>query len=106
FIFTQQLDSVIYPLSLHDALPIFPYYSRHIAKFKNKFGQLKNYTYLCCMKSNKIYVSQKRYNDNLIITVRNPTDTQDLQDNSFRSEEHTSELQSRENIVCRLLLEK
>src|SRR5690606_40439614 len=26
--------------------------------------------------------------------------------NSSRSEEHTSELQSRENIVCRLLLEK
>src|SRR5690606_41525150 len=25
---------------------------------------------------------------------------------NFRSEEHTSELQSRENIVCRLLLEK
>src|SRR5690606_40791472 len=27
-------------------------------------------------------------------------------DNLFRSEEHTSELQSRENLVCRLLLEK
>src|SRR5690606_41228251 len=26
--------------------------------------------------------------------------------NVFRSEEHTSELQSRENLVCRLLLEK
>src|SRR5690606_39535529 len=26
--------------------------------------------------------------------------------NRFRSEEHTSELQSRENLVCRLLLEK
>src|SRR5690606_40596541 len=26
--------------------------------------------------------------------------------NWFRSEEHTSELQSRENLVCRLLLEK
>src|SRR5690606_39861483 len=26
--------------------------------------------------------------------------------NSLRSEEHTSELQSRENLVCRLLLEK
>src|SRR5690606_40199613 len=25
---------------------------------------------------------------------------------NFRSEEHTSELQSRENLVCRLLLEK
>src|SRR5690606_8845478 len=28
------------------------------------------------------------------------------QDYGFRSEEHTSELQSRENLVCRLLLEK
>src|SRR5690606_40488825 len=27
-------------------------------------------------------------------------------DNLYRSEEHTSELQSRENLVCRLLLEK
>src|SRR5690606_41214467 len=27
-------------------------------------------------------------------------------DSSLRSEEHTSELQSRENLVCRLLLEK
>src|SRR5690606_40947888 len=27
-------------------------------------------------------------------------------DNGLRSEEHTSELQSRENLVCRLLLEK
>src|SRR5690606_41809348 len=29
-----------------------------------------------------------------------------LRDQSRRSEEHTSELQSRENLVCRLLLEK
>src|SRR5690606_41728135 len=28
------------------------------------------------------------------------------QDTGMRSEEHTSELQSRENLVCRLLLEK
>src|SRR5690606_41543134 len=28
------------------------------------------------------------------------------QDEDLRSEEHTSELQSRENLVCRLLLEK
>src|SRR5690606_17014540 len=31
---------------------------------------------------------------------------QQLQENEERSEEHTSELQSRENLVCRLLLEK
>src|SRR5690606_40034285 len=30
----------------------------------------------------------------------------DLKFTPFRSEEHTSELQSRENLVCRLLLEK
>src|SRR5690606_41034759 len=29
-----------------------------------------------------------------------------LRDDSLRSEEHTSELQSREKLVCRLLLEK
>src|SRR5436309_12574412 len=29
-----------------------------------------------------------------------------LRDRDTRSEEHTSELQSRENLVCRLLLEK
>src|SRR5690606_42136495 len=31
---------------------------------------------------------------------------QDISALLFRSEEHTSELQSRENLVCRLLLEK
>src|SRR5690606_41947271 len=30
----------------------------------------------------------------------------DIADEEVRSEEHTSELQSRENLVCRLLLEK
>src|SRR5436309_15923964 len=30
----------------------------------------------------------------------------DVRDRAQRSEEHTSELQSRENLVCRLLLEK
>src|SRR5690606_38881633 len=37
----------------------------------------------------------------LIATNSNP-----IYRHSFRSEEHTSELQSRENVVCRLLLEK
>src|SRR5690606_39596859 len=36
-----------------------------------------------------------------------PIIAQDIfEQHSFRSEEHTSELQSRENLVCRLLLEK
>src|SRR5690606_41477456 len=40
----------------------------------------------------------------ILLTLRpSPDPTQDSKD---RSEEHTSELQSRENLVCRLLLEK
>src|SRR5690606_41726234 len=39
------------------------------------------------------------------ITLR-PAQLADLQEGLTRSEEHTSELQSRENLVCRLLLEK
>src|SRR5690606_40417826 len=35
-----------------------------------------------------------------------PTDARKIMCVSSRSEEHTSELQSRENLVCRLLLEK
>src|SRR3712207_8287158 len=35
-----------------------------------------------------------------------PGDTDDLARHGFRSEEHTSELQSRQYLVCRLLLEK
>src|SRR5690606_40984943 len=35
---------------------------------------------------------------------RSPSNT--IRRSSCRSEEHTSELQSRENLVCRLLLEK
>src|SRR5690606_41696069 len=35
-----------------------------------------------------------------------PTEEFDVLNNDTRSEEHTSELQSRENLVCRLLLEE
>src|SRR5690606_40834148 len=38
------------------------------------------------------------------VRVRRDADKRKLQ--HLRSEEHTSELQSRENLVCRLLLEK
>src|SRR5258707_7058618 len=38
--------------------------------------------------------------------VRNPVQLNGLADSFARSEEHTSELQSRQYLVCRLLLEK
>src|SRR5690606_40752104 len=41
-----------------------------------------------------------------VMGERGPLDADLLGDVPLRSEEHTSELQSRENLVCRLLLEK
>src|SRR2546428_11376751 len=38
--------------------------------------------------------------------VSAPFEGKDGEPNTFRSEEHTSELQSRSDLVCRLLLEK
>src|SRR5436309_12544686 len=53
----------------------------------------------CCVRPSLFLVSSKtiplRAQDGLRVTSQD-----------FRSEEHTSELQSRENLVCRLLLEK
>src|SRR5690606_39726364 len=43
------------------------------------------------------------HKDDLLFLIVVAVEFTDL---SFRSEEHTSELQSRENLVCRLLLEK
>src|SRR2546430_8491688 len=39
-------------------------------------------------------------------TRRNVRKSQEKQKERYRSEEHTSELQSQSNLVCRLLLEK
>src|SRR5690606_39565999 len=47
----------------------------------------------------RLVLSQRKSGDRLVVTAR--------REGSFgRSEEHTSELQSRENLVCRLRLEK
>src|SRR2546428_12038116 len=77
FFFNDTATTEIYTLSLHDALPIcFPTCGAHA----------------CCQNSN---------GGGLTRTVR-PQQTKKL----ARSEEHTSELQSRSDLVCRLLLEK
>src|SRR5690606_40087675 len=41
-----------------------------------------------------------------LVEVIHYAEMEDVFDRDERSEEHTSELQSRENLVCRLLLEK
>src|SRR5436309_15449897 len=77
FFFNDPATTEIYTLSLHDALPI-----RDAIAGKHAYS---------------------RYTWNLVGPDACATPSPSL---TPRSEEHTSELQSRENLVCRLLLEK
>src|SRR5258707_15884576 len=81
FFFNDTATTEIYTLSLHDALPISPSPKRSSS----------------CGRSSPSSVfivptSRKRASCSI--------------DTASRSEEHTSELQSRQYLVCRLLLEK
>src|SRR3712207_8330576 len=77
FFFNDTATTEIYTLSLHDALPIFDYVGRDgVEDMKQIAGRFATASTLPLMLD------------------------------STRSEEHTSELQSRQYLVCRLLLEK
>src|SRR5438046_8220261 len=87
FFFHAPSPSYIYTLSLHDALPI----SFARCKPVTIFFTFSN---CCFLFSNCLLISPNSftYFETRLFT--------------FRSEEHTSELQSLTNLVCRLLLEK
>src|SRR3712207_8734992 len=89
FFFNDTATTEIYTLSLHDALPIFFYHS-------------------CTDDNIKIRrsVVRKKSDASRINSSRNTLQRINNFQGSFRSEEHTSELQSRQYLVCRLLLEK
>src|SRR5690625_5785569 len=84
-------SSIMYSLSLHDALPI----SRDLG---SKFTEPQ---YLKWVKEKR---KEGKYYPNPS-TIRKRFGKY-LPSFLFRSEEHTSELQSRGHLVCRLLLEK
>src|SRR5690606_40552981 len=95
--------TAIYPLSLHDALPIshrFLIFRIHFHYFFKVRKSLTVYPFTLFRKF-VIFLS---------IGFAHSKAVHLFNDGSFfgkdRSEEHTSELQSRENLVCRLLLEK
>src|SRR5206468_11760553 len=81
FFFNDPATTDIYTLSLHDALPIFDVHDAGGAQA------------LDIAKSDGA-------------SVQAADGARFLIDERLRSEEHTSELQSRSDLVCRLLLEK
>src|SRR2546430_14452251 len=76
FFFNDTATTEIYTLSLHDALPIFDVASPNAGS--------------------SLHIKKLGYRQ---------VSSREL-DGRQRSEEHTSELQSQSNLVCRLLLEK
>src|SRR2546422_6205482 len=96
FFFNDTATTEIYTLSLHDALPIFPY-TRLV---NNGDGVIAPQAGpgLGGLAAEQINASQLPTTKTLDLRV-----TKRFQ---MRSEEHTSELQSRLHLVCRLLLEK
>src|SRR5258706_11038386 len=85
FFFNDTATTEIYTLSLHDALPILSL--DHLNLGDLVAGQRR---YLIALESHTIDNEEERH----------------LRHARGRSEEHTSELQSLTNLVCRLLLEK
>src|SRR3712207_8798372 len=92
FFFNDTATTEIYTLSLHDALPIFgrlvDHQPGHTALgVQGKLHVIQLQAKVLCCNSGILHA-------HLVSPL------------SARSEEHTSELQSRQYLVCRLLLEK
>src|SRR5437016_9660305 len=92
YFFIDTSSAYIYTLSLHDALPIFK------ARIAEKELFLKDQITRAQRAGNT--EEAESLQKQLTIEIRR------LQEDAERSEEHTSELQSLTNLVCRLLLEK
>src|SRR3712207_7826013 len=102
FFFNDTATTEIYTLSLHDALPIC---NVVVTQGKNI---LRGDRLVVDMTSGVSRVESGNAGDGRVRALIQPGSVPkpDAQAKSERSEEHTSELQSRQYLVCRLLLEK
>src|SRR3712207_8373110 len=101
FFFNDTATTEIYTLSLHDALPICTApFNTVLTTWKGDATGNTVYTFV----NTKVYKSTNYASSwTALGTTGLPTD---IFIRGIRSEEHTSELQLRQYLVCRLLLEK
>src|SRR5688572_33312337 len=91
FFFTATATTEIYTLSLHDALPIW----------------MELLAAIAALESLTRPVAVRLHTDSVYVRSGITSWLRNWKRNGWlRSEEHTSELQSQSNLVCRLLLEK
>src|SRR5690349_24129066 len=99
--YNDSAHTEIYTLSLHDALPISGFLGIRFGEWRGRFVRVAsetNLTFVDLPKSKTKKISVRRRVDSKTSAV--------ISKEFERSEEHTSELQSRRDLVCRLLLEK
>src|SRR5205085_10205543 len=95
FLLNSSPPTTTYTLSLHDALPI--------SRARSSPTTMPSGTSRrCCCARARLPTSTPRRRSATVTRSRSRAATWP----SSRSEEHTSELQSQSNLVCRLLLEK
>src|SRR5206468_12644204 len=96
--------ALTYALSLHDALPIYrtrAFAKRFAPQYKGNMPTMIHAgVYSAVLHYLKAAEAAKTDDGPKVIAKMKEMPTED------RSEEHTSELQSRSDLVCRLLLEK
>src|SRR5690606_41655427 len=97
-------STAIYPLPLHDALPIFVWPTR--LRWPGNGVTAKGPLNASCVAApiRTHHRPQDETARSIAAAWRACRGTETKR--GWRSEEHTSELQSREKLVCRLLLEK
>src|SRR5699024_12725576 len=95
--------SYLYTRSLHDALPIFDPSVQSLFPGSRSLQSLPVHDILCCFFDLFEFLRSLSSLDPVHDTG---ADSQPCRHRGSRSEEHTSELQSRFDLVCRLLLEK
>src|SRR3712207_6866285 len=93
FFFNDTATTEIYTLSLHDALPIFTIVAAWMSAETGVGPSIASGSQVCSPSWADLPIAPM--NSRMQIAVM-----------TSRSEEHTSELQSRQYLVCRLLLEK
>src|SRR2546430_13234808 len=95
FFFNDTATTEIYTLSLHDALPISLHASAQALRSPQPAPMHRRVGRRRAPRARRRPPARRREAASLVCPRGDP-----------RSEEHTSELQSQSNLVCRLLLEK
>src|SRR5207249_11802485 len=98
FFFNTPALTYIYTLSLHDALPILALKILSQTSFDTE--TLRHFEHEFLAMTKLLHPNLVAVHDFGIVEIA------DEPSRRLRSEEHTSELQSRFDLVCRLLLEK